>query len=241
MTSNGIDLMRPMKRQASLRERCLVAIRARIITGEIRPGTIWSGPAIAQQLGVSATPVREAMLDLAREGLVEAVPNRGFRILELSDADLDEIHAIRLLLEVPAIVAITGDRQLLTDNVLRRLRGLCDDLERRAASGDVEGMIDVDTKFHTELIRLTGNRRLVDLVARLRSQTLRYGLHGADRATLVAIAADHENIIAAVIEGDKEKTRGVMERHLSVNRGILAERPDPGSTSDAVVQMLAAK
>src|SRR5919202_296505 len=87
---------------SSLRERAAEAIRNGITTGEIRAGELYSVPTLAARLGVSATPVREAMLDLANEGLVEAVRNRGFRVVELTDADLDEILEVRVMLEVPA-------------------------------------------------------------------------------------------------------------------------------------------
>jgi DNA-binding GntR family transcriptional regulator len=218
--------MKRMQRQSSLRERCLVAIRTGIITGEIVPGTIWSVPAIAQKLGVSATPVREAMLDLQSEELVEPVPNRGFRVVELDDVGLDEIHAIRLMLEVPTVAAVTGDRELLTDAVVRRLHGLCDKLERHALSGDVAGIIETDVDFHSELLQLSGNRRLVELVRRLRTQTRRYGYLRADEATLLAAATDHRRIVEAVVGNDKRTTARVMEEHLAANRGFLAGPTD---------------
>jgi DNA-binding GntR family transcriptional regulator len=225
--------MKPMKRGSSLRERCAVAIRAGIITGDIRPGTLYSAPAIAQQFGVSATPVREAMLDLTNEGLVEPIRNRGFRVVELSERDLDEIHEIRLLLEVPPVVAVAGDQELLTDAIVARLRNVCAELERHAESDDVAAMIDLDTKFHNEILKLAGNRRLVELVGRLRHQTLRYGLREAAHATLVATATDHQKIVDALLEGDKGKVERVMREHLAANRGVLAERRDAPAVAAA--------
>src|SRR3954470_11176919 len=75
----------------SLREQVSHALRAALIAGELRPGVVYSAPVLAAGFGVSATPVREAMLDLAKEGLVEVVRNKGFRVTELSDRDLDEL------------------------------------------------------------------------------------------------------------------------------------------------------
>jgi DNA-binding GntR family transcriptional regulator len=218
--------MERMTRGASLRERCLVAIRAGIITGEIRPGAMYSAPALAQQLGVSATPVREAMLDLANEGMVEPVRNRGFRVVDLSDKDLDEIHAIRLLLEVPSVVALTGDRRLLTDGVVRKLRTMCSELEQHAEEEDVAALIDADTEFHNALLSLSGNERLVDLVSRLRNQTLRYGMRHASHSVLIATATDHRKIVDAIVSTDKAEVQRVMEAHLAANRGVLAAAVD---------------
>ncbi len=94
---------RAIPAQAHLRDQVADAVRAALIAGELRPGVVYSAPRLAAELGVSATPVREAMLDLAREGLVEAVRNKGFRITELTDRDLDEYTDIRTLIEVPTV------------------------------------------------------------------------------------------------------------------------------------------
>jgi len=73
------------------------------MSGEMRPGSIYSAPALGALLGVSPTPVREAMLDLTKEGLVEVVRNKGFRVVNLSESDLADLAELRYLLEVPTI------------------------------------------------------------------------------------------------------------------------------------------
>ncbi|HKT05736.1 MAG TPA: GntR family transcriptional regulator, partial [Rugosimonospora sp.] len=90
-------------RRPSLREGVAGALRAALVAGELRPGEVYSAPKLARRFGVSATPVREALLHLADEGLLAAVPNKGFRVVEISDRDLDEIAALRQMLEVPAV------------------------------------------------------------------------------------------------------------------------------------------
>src|SRR4051812_40547668 len=94
--------------QQHLRDQVANALRAALIAGELRPGEVYSAPALAAEYGVSATPVREAMLDLAREGLVEAVRNKGFRITEMTERDLDEFTEIRALIEIPTVVGLTA-------------------------------------------------------------------------------------------------------------------------------------
>jgi DNA-binding GntR family transcriptional regulator len=224
-------VLKPMTRASSLRERAAVAIRAGIVTGEIPAGEICSAPALAQRLGVSATPVREAMLDLASEGLVEAVRNRGFRVVQLTERDLDEIFQLRFLLEVPAVVALADKPELLTEERLRRLKALLDELEAQADADDVAGLIEADRKFHSELLGLLDNRRLVELVDRLRLYTRRYGLRTLDHDTLQTIASDHRRILDALVGGDREEVRRVMEEHLAVNRGILAGSGGDGATA----------
>lgn len=84
----------------------LAALRHALVGGELIPGEVYSAPALAERYGVSATPVREAMQQLAGEGAVEVVPNRGFRVAERSSRDLAELAEVRAMLEVPAIVRL---------------------------------------------------------------------------------------------------------------------------------------
>jgi DNA-binding GntR family transcriptional regulator len=92
----------------SLRGEAARAIRLAILNGEIRPGEIHSAPALADRLGVSVTPVREAMLSLASTGLVEAVANRGFRVVAPAQRDIDELVDLRELTEAPLLRALAG-------------------------------------------------------------------------------------------------------------------------------------
>src|SRR5580704_14858665 len=92
----------------SLRERILVIIRQRLISGAIVPGEVYSATAIASKLGVSNSPVREAMLSLVQEGVMEPIRNRGFRVIPLTDADRRNIYDLRLMLEVPSMAKLAA-------------------------------------------------------------------------------------------------------------------------------------
>lgn len=87
----------------SVRGQILDALRAALVDGELAPGEIYSGPALGERFGVSATPVREAMQQLALEGAVECLPNRGFRVLTRTPRALAELAEVRALLEVPVM------------------------------------------------------------------------------------------------------------------------------------------
>ncbi|MEK9665318.1 MAG: GntR family transcriptional regulator, partial [Candidatus Nanopelagicales bacterium] len=102
MTS-GVEGIAEIGDRVSLRERVAESLRAALVSGRMAPGTTYSIPALAEQFGVSATPVREAMLDLVNEGIVAPVPNKGFRVVELSDEELDQVTELRRLLEVPTV------------------------------------------------------------------------------------------------------------------------------------------
>jgi DNA-binding GntR family transcriptional regulator len=204
---------------SSLRERAAEAIRNGITTGEIRAGELYSVPTLAARLGVSATPVREAMLDLANEGLVEAVRNRGFRVVELTEEDLDEILGLRVLLEVPSVGRVAGT---LDPPQTERLEALVAETESKAASFDVPGFLTADRAFHLALLEPLGSRRLVDLVAMLRDQTRLYGLPALiSSGILKTAAADHRAILDAVVAADRKGAEATMRRHLEgTTRGV---------------------
>lgn len=211
--------------RSSLREEARHAIRAGVITGEIAPGQIYSAPSLAGRLGVSATPVREALLDLANEGLVEAVRNRGFRVMALDEGDLDEIFELRTLVEPPSVGTAVGKH---SPEQLQELDRLASELRRAVEDGDVERFLTVDQEFHSELIAPLQNRRLSELVARLRDQQRLHGLRAlVESAALRATTAEHDAILAAVVAGDRNEAEKLMRQHLRHTRGIWAGRAEP--------------
>jgi DNA-binding GntR family transcriptional regulator len=208
--------------RTSLRERVAESLRAALVSGRMVPGTTYSIPALAEQFGVSATPVREAMLDLVNEGIMAAVPNKGFRVVELSDAELDQITELRRLLEVPTVGELAG---AIDRAAVRRLRALADAVSDAARRGDVVGYVEADRELHLALLAEAGNPRLVEMVGRLRDQSRLYGLEQlAAEGVLVDSAAEHMRLIDALESGDRRAAERVMAHHLDHVRGIWASR-----------------
>jgi DNA-binding GntR family transcriptional regulator len=208
--------------RTSLRERVAESLRAALVSGRMVPGTTYSIPALAEQFGVSATPVREAMLDLVNEGIMSAVPNKGFRVVELSDAELDQITELRRLLEVPTVGDLAG---AIDRAAVRRLRALADAVSDAARRGDVVGYVEADRELHLALLAEAGNPRLVEMVGRLRDQSRLYGLEQlAADGVLVDSAAEHIRLIDALESGDRRAAERVMAHHLDHVRGIWASR-----------------
>lgn len=213
--------------QEHLRDRVANALRAALIAGELRPGVIYSAPTLAADFGVSATPVREAMLDLAREGLVEAVRNKGFRITELTDQDLDDFTELRVLIEVPTVGRIA--RMGKTEE-LEALRPLAQAIVAAAAEHDILGYLEADRRFHLELLGLAGNRRLVEEVGNLRKRSRLFGLNRLDETgLLVQSAEEHGQLLDILIAGDAERAEQCMLGHMSHVRNLWAEE-DPDDT-----------
>nr|WP_198151242.1 GntR family transcriptional regulator [Kibdelosporangium sp. MJ126-NF4]CTQ99122.1 Transcriptional regulator, GntR family [Kibdelosporangium sp. MJ126-NF4] len=199
-------------RHTSLRDQVLELVRHSLVSGEIRPGDIYSASALAARLQVSSSPVREAMLTLVNQGLLEPVRNRGFRVVPMSEQDLDEVYEMRVLLELPGTLKAAAR---ITDADLDRLRGLAADVEDAAEAGDVVRFLDADRRFHLDLLGCGGNKRLVDAVATLRDQTRLYGLDNlAERGALADSAREHREILAAIADRDAARLEELVHAHL---------------------------
>ncbi len=222
MSSHGVTGLPEIGERVSLRERVAESLRAALVSGRMVPGTTYSIPALAEQFGVSATPVREAMLDLVNEGIVAPVPNKGFRVVELTDEELDQVTELRRLLEVPTVRDLAGH---ISVSSLQRLRALAADVQDAAGRGDVVAYVESDRELHLALLAEAGNPRLVEMVGRLRDQSRLYGLEQlAADGVLVDSAAEHARLIDALESGDRRAAERVMAHHLDHVRGIWARR-----------------
>ncbi|MFP8884572.1 MULTISPECIES: GntR family transcriptional regulator [Streptomyces] len=208
--------------QEHLRDQVANALRAALIAGELRPGVIYSAPTLAAEYGVSATPVREAMLDLAHEGLVESVRNKGFRVTELSERDLDEFTEIRALIEIPTVGKVARSA---TREQLEALRPTAEEIVAAARAGDLIGYLEADRRFHLGLLALAGNSRLVETVGDLRKRSRLYGLTElAEAGALVASAREHAELLDFMLAGDAAAAEEHMRHHLAHVRSLWAAR-----------------
>ena len=224
MTGSGRLAAAPLAPRTSLREQVVVSLRAAIVAGDMLPGVTYSAPMLAERFGVSATPVREAMLDLINEGTVVAVPNKGFRIVETTDQDLDEMTELRRLVEVPTVGRIA---KIITPDQVDHLRRVAARITKAARTGAVVAFVEADRDFHLDLLRIGGNARLVDLVDQLRRQTRLYGLEGlAAKGHLGRSAAEHLDLLDALAAHDRRAAERIMAEHLVHVRGIWADRPE---------------
>jgi DNA-binding GntR family transcriptional regulator len=216
--------------KANLRERVLRALRAAIISGELTPGEVYSAPSLAATFGVSATPVREAMLDLAKENLVVVVPNKGFRVTVVDEEQLDQITAIRRLLEPPVVADVTD---LIPAEDFAGLRQLAQEIVDGARAGDLAQYTEADREFHLRLLGYSGNQRLVDLVAELRGQTRLVGLASLlDRGYLVSSAREHLDLLDLMERRDAAAVEIFMVRHINHIQDLWSGKAAAGATED---------
>lgn len=204
---------RPIVAETSLRQRVLEALQEAISAGEMRPGELLSVPSLAARFGISGTPVREAMLDLERRGFVETVRNKGFRITEPSIERVRYLTQIRLLLEPPAVAEQAGK---VPAEALDRLRLLAQQEIERTAASDLRGRASSETAFHRELIALTGNPLLTDLVTELRLQTRVPDLTLLiESGELVRSAREHLTLLDMLEAGDREGAEAFLREHIA--------------------------
>lgn len=214
-------------REGTLRDQVSAAIRAALISGRMRPGATYSAPVLGEMLGVSATPVREAMLDLVREGLVEVARNKGFRVTEVSERELDELAETRLLLEVPIMGAVAESNRLDDQEALNRLHRMARALEDSAEADDLVSFMRLDTEFHTEFLALHGNREIVNLIRNLRSRSRLYGLEKlATAGSLVKTAREHAQMIELAVNRDRDGLENLTQQHIGHVRTIWASGTD---------------
>lgn len=211
---------RPVERPRNLREMVLLELRTAIITGELRAGEVVSAPVVGARMGVSATPVREAMVDLVSEGLVESVRNRGFRVTGMTEQDLDDLTEVRLLIEPPMMRSVVG---CIGDDAFGELHQLADLCFSGAETGALTEYLEHDRRFHARILSFTGNPRIVDLATSLRRATRMYGLNALARAgVLTDSAQEHYQLLECLRAGDGEAAERLMRAHIGHARSIWA-------------------
>ncbi|WP_307826797.1 GntR family transcriptional regulator [Streptomyces pactum] len=203
----------PLQRH-SVRRQILEALRSALIQGELAPGEVYSAPALAERFGVSATPVREAMQQLAGEGAVEVVPNRGFRVARRSARELAELAEVRALLEVPVVLALA---ESVDPGRWAALRPFAEATALIAARGDRAAYLESDRAFHQALLGLAGNEQLVIIADDLhrRAQWPLAPGETVRTADLVADAAEHVALLDALAARDLAVVESLVREHFA--------------------------
>ncbi|MFI5962154.1 GntR family transcriptional regulator [Streptomyces asoensis] len=207
--------VRPVVQRASVRGQILDALRTALVGGELLPGEVYSAPVLGERFGVSATPVREAMQQLALEGAVEVVPNRGFRVIVRGTRELAELAEVRALIEVPVMLRLA---RTVPAERWAELRPLAEASVRAAASGCSASYAEADRVFHRAVLALSGNEQLVGFAEDLhrRSQwPLAAGPVRRGRADLVADAAEHMALLEALTSGEPDAAQSLVRRHFT--------------------------
>jgi DNA-binding GntR family transcriptional regulator len=221
--------VRSLGGRASLVEQASASVRAAILSGEMIAGRLYSVNDVAGQLGVSRTPVREAVLGLADAGLVRVERNRGFRVVRPDAGYLRNVMDLRLLLEVPATrQAAESASTDLADELDNELR----DMRRAAKDGDEPELVVHDRAFHEAILTAAGNPLLTATVRGLRDSISSVGASTAGRSrSLRAIADEHRPLAIAIRASDGIAAAAAMRHHLSHTRDLLITQVSGGNPS----------
>ncbi len=203
-------------------QRALDELRDLIFSGDLPAGSDHLEVELAQRLGMSRTPIREAMLTLEAQGLVEVRPRKGFRILSLSAEDMEEIYQI--LTELESLAAERAAARGLSEADLAILAQAIADMDDALSSEDRIAWAKADDRFHAELVRLGGNARVAAIVGMYNDQVRRA------RATTLYMRplphqsnADHRAVYAAILDGDQETARKTHAKHRTNASRLLTE------------------
>ncbi|MCX5332575.1 MULTISPECIES: GntR family transcriptional regulator [unclassified Streptomyces] len=206
--------------RSTLRQQIADALRDEVLAGRLQPGQEFTVKEIAEQYGVSATPVREALVDLSAQGLLEADQHRGFRVHEYSLADYRGIIEARSLVIDGMFHALDGGHQGFVhdpDNsrVLAALAGVRrrgEEAQRAALAGDLTVLIGYDLRFWRELSAVFGNPYLADFLHRLRVQSWVCAVQHLRRLTELRgqLWAEHTELIDALVHRDTTAAREIV-------------------------------
>jgi DNA-binding GntR family transcriptional regulator len=199
-------------RGTSLHDGVAARLRAMLFDNQLQPGQWVDEKALAAAWQISRTPLREALKVLAAEGLVELVPQRGCRVVELSEDDADALFPVMALLEGRCAheAALRA-----TDDDLRALRRLHEDLERHAAAQDIDGYYRVNHLFHSRVQQLAHNRWLDRCTGDLRKFVrLMRGVQLSLPGRIAASLKEHRALIDALEAHDAERAERAMNAHL---------------------------
>ncbi len=216
-------------RRSSLRQQIADALRDEILTGRLQAGRHFTVKQIAETYGVSATPVREALVDLAAQGLLEVEQHRGFQVRRFTPADF------RSLTEALSFVVEAGFRWMaehgireLPDDALASVRRRAEAAARAARSGVLDVLVGCDLRFWAELEAMLGNRHLCEFLERLRTQTWIYAvphLRGLSEPADVCWS-DHVALVDAIAARDTATALHLTQEY-NVHTRALMEKLAP--------------
>jgi GntR family transcriptional regulator, gluconate operon transcriptional repressor len=216
--------MRPLQTRKLLAEDVAERIREEILTGGFEQGDRLVEASIAQQLGVSRGPVREAFKMLRAEGLVRDEPHRGTFVIRLTGTDVHEMYDLRAALEARAARHLAESRRPAD---IRTLRKLYERLLQAAESGDVVAVSRADLAFHEGMCQLCGNRRLHEVY--IRNVPVLKSLMKLDEflyRSLDDVAAEHEPLMQAIEDGDASLAASRFESHVERASDLVASYID---------------
>lgn len=213
------DFSVDMNEYLPLREVVFNTLRKAILKGELKPGERLMEIALAERLGVSRTPVREAMRKLELEGLVVMIPRRGAQVANITEKDLNDVLEVRIALEN---LSIENACARMTEEQLEQLWEAAKIFERTMADGNLVKLAEADVAFHEVIYQSSDNRRLNQVLNNLREQIYRYRVeYLKDEETRNLLVREHKELYEAIRARDVKKAQEISFHHIENQREAI--------------------
>jgi DNA-binding GntR family transcriptional regulator len=213
--------MYAVARAQSLREQAIEQLRKAIVSGQLKPGSMHSEQSIAATMAISRTPIREALLQLSSESLVEFIPQRGVRITAVDPEHLVQVFEFRAAIEghCAAQLARKGDPAVLAE-----LEAELDRQRDLIRADDRLVWVQANMDFHTKLVAASNNRLMLETLAPLGSHTMRIGYRmNLRRQRMDESIEEHSAVVDAIRHRDPERARQLASEHLYITTVLMKQ------------------
>lgn len=201
-----------MNEYLPLRDVVFNTLRQAILRGELKPGERLMEIQLANKLGVSRTPIREAIRKLELEGLVLMIPRKGAEVAEITEKSLRDVLEVRRALEELAVELVC---EKITDEKIQDLKDAAEDFKASLKERDITRIAEADVKFHDVIYIATDNQKLIQLLNNLREQMYRYRVEYLKRSDFhQQLIDEHEEIIETIESGQKDRAVQVVCQHV---------------------------
>lgn len=206
------DLTLNMNAYLPLRDVVFHTLREAILKGELKPGERLMELQLAAKLGVSRTPIREAIRMLEQEGLAVTIPRKGAEVAKMTEKDMEDVLQVREALD--ELAATIACEQMTTEQ-LDALRNTMREFEEFTKTSNVKKIAEADVEFHDIIYQATGNPKLVNMLNNLREQMYRYRIeYLKDEKNYPMLIQEHSEIVEGLMAKDKAKVSAAMHRHV---------------------------
>ncbi len=216
------NLSMQMNEFLPLRDVVFNTLRQAILTGELKPGERLMEIHLANKLGVSRTPIREAIRKLELEGLVTMIPRRGAEVAQITEKSMNDVLEVRRALDA-LCVELACER--IAEEELLRLKQACDAFEAAVRTKDVKKVAKADVELHDIIVQATGNQRLIQLINNLSEQMYRYRFeYIKDISQHQRLIDEHRMIYESIVKKDREGASQAAHVHIdNQKKAIIAQ------------------
>ena len=210
-----------MNEYLPLRDVVFNTLRQAILRGELKPGERLMEIQLANKLGVSRTPIREAIRKLELEGLVLMIPRKGAEVAQITEKNMQDVLEVRKALEELS-VQLACER--ITPEQVEEMKMAAEDFRKVLKSGDVTKIAEADVKFHDIIFAATNNQRLITLLNNLREQMYRFRVeYLKQKECYPQLLEEHDKLIALISGGNVEEACEIMGRHIDNQASTVSD------------------